>query len=96
MTAKAKAKMKEIMKEILMKQIGCFTPGQNGWSDHVDNCIAAEMFPKCGDDLFIDEAFVDKGLGKITFSECCVCDWKNYDYEEFHPQKQSEIRATIC
>jgi len=78
MTAKAKARMKEIMKEILRKQIGCFTPGKNGWSDHVDSCVAAEICPNCGDDLFFDGEVNGNGL-ETSFFGCPNCNWEDYN-----------------
>jgi hypothetical protein len=73
---------KSSMNEILMKQIGSLSPGQAGWHNHVSNCIAAEMCPDCGNDIFVNEELIDRQLGKITFFECSTCEWKNYDYVE--------------
>ena len=74
--------MKEIMKKLVMKQIGCFTEGQNGWSEHLEICISTEICPQCGDDLLVDDGFLDNGLVEITFSECPACRWKNFKYME--------------
>ena len=68
------------MKELLIKQMGSYAPGKTGWHNHVSNCIAAEMCPCCGSDIFVNEEVMDKELGRITFFECSTCEWKNYAY----------------
>jgi len=83
MTEKVKEKMKAIMKEINRKQAGGFYPGQNGWSQYADNCIAAEICPECGSYIFVNVGAIDKELGRTTtFFVCSTCEWKNCDYTE--------------
>ena len=45
-----------------MKLMDCFASEKNGWPEHVDNCIAAEILPKCGETNFVDEALVDNTI----------------------------------
>ncbi len=85
MTNESKRQMNDIMKQLVRSQIGCFTHEQNGWSEYVDTCISAEICPKCGNDLFVDEGFFDHGLREITFSECPACEWKNLNHTETPP-----------
>jgi hypothetical protein len=92
MTEKIPGGVKEMMRDNKKKQSGCFIPGQNGWSGHVVNCIAANICPKCGNDIFIDEKLIDKVVGRIIFSECSTCDWKNYNYMETIPLKRLEAQ----
>ena len=68
--------------EIINKQIGSSSPRKKEWYQHVANCIAIEMCPECGSDIFINEEIIDKKIGKIIYFECSTCDWKNYDYAE--------------
>ncbi len=82
MTEKVKEMMKGIMKTIIREQAEIFSPGENGWFQYVDNCIAAEMCPDCGNDIFTNLGAIDKELGRTTFFECSTCEWKNYDYAE--------------
>ena len=84
MTNKTKEKMKRIMREIIRKQVGSFAPGQSGWSEHVDNCIAVKTCPKCGDYLFIDGGLVD-GIREVIYSECSACDWRQFNYDKLQP-----------
>jgi hypothetical protein len=82
-TEKVKELMKEIMKEITKKEVGAFSPEQKSWSQYSDNCIAAEICPDCGSDIFVNVGVIDKNLGRIsTFSECSTCDWKTYNHAE--------------
>lgn len=81
--------MERIMREIIRKQVGRFVPGQNGWSEHVHNCIAIETCPKCGNYLSIDGELVDE-LRKVIYSECSACEWKHYNYEGLQPLKLLE------
>jgi len=71
------------MNELLIQQIGSFSSGKAGWHNHVSNCIAAEMCPECGSDIFFNEEVINKELGKTTFFACSTCDWRNYDYAEY-------------
>ena len=89
MTNKTKEKMKRIMREIIRKQVGCFAPGQSGWPEHVNNCIAVETCPECGNYLFIDGGLVD-GFREVIYSECSACDWKYYNYSELKQLKLLE------
>jgi hypothetical protein len=83
MTEKTKELMKEIMKEILRTQSGDFSPEQNGCFQYTDNCIAAEICPDCGSEIFVNVGAIDKERARITtFFECSACEWKNYDYAE--------------
>jgi len=68
--------------EIINKQIGSSSPRKKEWYQHVANCIAIEMCPECGSDIFVSEEIIDKKIGKIIYFECSTCDWKNYDYAE--------------
>jgi hypothetical protein len=70
--------MKQITKELARQQIGYFVPGQNGWSEYIDNCIAAKICPNCGDDLYLDEWVQYTGLGMVTFLGCSNCKWEDY------------------
>jgi len=80
MISKTKEEMKKIMKKIARQQVGSFIPGQNGWPEHVDNCIAAEICPECGSDIFTNEELDgSRGRVKLTCSECSTCDWKKFD-----------------
>ena len=59
------------------------TPEQNGWFQYADNCIAAEICPECGSEIFVNAGDIDKELGILTtLIECSTCEWKNYDYAE--------------
>ncbi len=71
------------MKELLRKQMGSLSPGKAGWHNHVSSCIAAEMCPHCGSDIFVNEEVMEKELGRTTFFECSTCEWKNYEYAEY-------------
>ena len=70
--------MKEIMREIIRKQMDSFSPEQEGWAEHVANCVGAEICPQCGGNILSYEKSVDKGPRESTFFECTKCDWQIY------------------
>jgi len=71
------------MNKLLIQQIGSFSPRKTGWHNHVSNCIAVEMCPECGSDIFFNEEVLNKELGKTTFFACSTCELRNYDYAEY-------------
>lgn len=73
-----KTKMKEIMHVITRQQVGRIIPGEQRWPEHVANCIAAEICPGCGNDLYFDREIVDKDLEAISFPGCPICNWEDY------------------
>jgi len=52
-----------------------FSPEQEGWTEHVANCVGVEICPQCGSNILSCEKSVDKGPGESTFFECTKCDW---------------------
>lgn len=67
------------MNKIMIKQKNTFSPKQKGRAGHVSNCIAAELCPDCGSNIFVSEEVLDKELGRLFFFECSTCEWKNYN-----------------
>lgn len=93
MTDKNKEIMKEIMKEMARRQIGCFTPGQNGWSEYVANCIAIGICPNCGDDLYFDQEAVDKDFERNSWG-VPHCNREECTFPPLTPQATHEYDFT--
>ena len=89
-------KMKEIMNDITRQQVGRITPGQHRWAEHVVNCIAAEICPACGNDLYFDGKVVDKDLKTTSFPVCPICNWEDYAFPTLTIPKAQHYDSSAC
>ena len=91
-----KTKIKKIMNDITRQQVGRITLGQHGWPEHVVNCIAAEICPACGNDLYFDREVVDKDLRTISFPGCPICHWEDYTLPTLTTPMAQHYDSSAC
>lgn len=84
------------MNVITRQQVGRITPGQHRWPEHVVNCIAAEICPGCGNDLYFDGEVADKDLGTISFLGCPICKREDFTLPPLTTSKAQHDDSSAC